>query len=76
MISGFPHTSFRLSLGHGAKVCVSSPQYKPWSFTASDQLYGFATEDGSNRYDGYNFRVYKHDPFDFASLSHSWVRTS
>jgi ligand-binding sensor domain-containing protein/signal transduction histidine kinase len=33
----------------------------------------FGTEDGLNRYDGYNFKVYKHDPDDSYSLSDSWI---
>jgi ligand-binding sensor domain-containing protein/signal transduction histidine kinase len=33
----------------------------------------FGTEDGLNRYDGYNFTVYKHDPEDPNSLSNSWI---
>ena len=33
----------------------------------------FGTEDGLNRYDGYNFKVYKHDPADPNSLSNSWI---
>ena len=32
-----------------------------------------ATEDGLNRYDGYSFRVYRHDPTDAASLPSSFV---
>ncbi len=38
--------------------------------------YGFiwiGTEDGLNRYDGYNFKVFIHNPADSASLSHSWI---
>lgn len=31
------------------------------------------TEDGLNRYDGYQFKVYKHNPLDSTSLSHSWI---
>jgi signal transduction histidine kinase/ligand-binding sensor domain-containing protein len=33
----------------------------------------FGTEDGLNRYDGYSFKVYKHDPEDPNSLSNSWI---
>ena len=33
----------------------------------------FGTEDGLNKYDGYNFTVYKHDPDDSLTLSDSFV---
>jgi len=31
------------------------------------------TQDGLNRYDGYNFKVYKHDPGDAGSISHNSI---
>ena len=34
----------------------------------------FATRDGLNRYDGYTFVVYKHDPNDPGSLSSSFIQ--
>ncbi|MFN8401951.1 MAG: two-component regulator propeller domain-containing protein [Anaerolineales bacterium] len=33
----------------------------------------FGTEDGLNRYDGYTFKVYKHDPYNEASISDGWI---
>lgn len=33
----------------------------------------FGTEDGLNKYDGYTFTVYKHDPEDPNSLSDYWI---
>ena len=33
----------------------------------------FATEDGLNRYDGYEFKVFRHDPVDQNSLSYSYL---
>ncbi|MFH1845833.1 MAG: two-component regulator propeller domain-containing protein [bacterium] len=33
----------------------------------------FSTEDGLNRYDGYEFRVYRNDPTDPNSLSYSFI---
>ncbi|MCL4707483.1 hypothetical protein KJ068_20190 [bacterium] len=33
----------------------------------------FATEDGLNKYDGYDFKIYKADPDDGAALPHSYV---
>lgn len=35
----------------------------------------FATLDGLNRYDGYQFVVYRHDPKDKTSITHSYVQT-
>lgn len=34
----------------------------------------FATEDGLNRYDGYSFKVFRHDPQDPGSLSNNWIQ--
>jgi len=34
----------------------------------------FGTQDGLNRFDGYGFRVYKHDAGDPVSLPQDWVR--
>jgi len=33
----------------------------------------FGTEDGLNKYDGYNFTVYKNDPEDPSSLGKNWI---
>ena len=33
------------------------------------------TQDGLNKYDGYGFEVYRHDPLDEGSLSTSFVQT-
>ncbi len=34
----------------------------------------FGTEDGVNKYDGYSFTVYKHNPEDPNSLSSNWIQ--
>ncbi|MCP4600084.1 MAG: response regulator [Proteobacteria bacterium] len=36
----------------------------------------FATQGGLNKYDGYEFTVYRHDPDDSTSLSNNLIRTS
>jgi two-component system sensor histidine kinase ChiS len=35
----------------------------------------FGTVDGLNKYNGYNFIHYKHDPFDTTTLSHNHINT-
>ena len=35
----------------------------------------FGTEDGLNRYDGYQFRIYKNDPDDSTSISNNNIFT-
>ncbi|CAG5068625.1 Sensor histidine kinase RcsC [Dyadobacter sp. CECT 9623] len=35
----------------------------------------FSTQDGLNRYDGYKFTVYRHDPEDAGSIAQSYVTT-
>jgi ligand-binding sensor domain-containing protein/serine phosphatase RsbU (regulator of sigma subunit) len=35
----------------------------------------FGTQDGLNKYDGYSFTIYKHDPLDPSSLSDNYVRS-
>ncbi len=39
----------------------------------SDGYMWFGTEDGLNRYDGYDFKVFKHNPDDENSLSHNHI---
>lgn len=34
----------------------------------------FGTEDGLNKYDGYTFTIYKHDPENVNSLSDNWIQ--
>ena len=33
----------------------------------------FGTEDGLNRYDGYSFRIFRHEPDNPDSLSDNWI---
>jgi ligand-binding sensor domain-containing protein/signal transduction histidine kinase len=34
----------------------------------------FGTRNGLNRYDGYSFKVYNHEPFDSTTISHNLIR--
>lgn len=38
-----------------------------------DGFMWFGTQDGLNCYDGFEFRIYRSDPEDSASLSHNWI---
>ena len=35
----------------------------------------FGTKDGLNKYDGYNFTIYQHNPFDTTTLSANYITT-
>ena len=62
-----PITSFdRLSLKHGLS------QASVYSIVQDNQGFlWFATVDGLNRYDGYQFKVFRHNPDDPHSISHN-----
>jgi len=42
-------------------------------FQSSDGFLWFATQEGLNRFDGYSFKYYNHDPIDKNSLTSNWV---
>jgi len=42
-------------------------------FQDSHGFMWFGTEDGLNRYDGYNFEIFKKNPLDTNSISHNWI---
>ncbi|MFT4924653.1 MAG: signal transduction histidine kinase/ligand-binding sensor domain-containing protein [Phenylobacterium sp.] len=44
-------------------------------FQDRDGFLWFATQDGLNRYDGYTFKVFRHDPQDQYSISNNTIRT-
>jgi ligand-binding sensor domain-containing protein len=44
-------------------------------FQDSQGFIWFGTQDGLNRYDGKNFKIYKYDPTDSASISDNFIRT-
>src|SRR5882757_3625480 len=35
----------------------------------------FGTQDGLNRYDGYQFKIYKNDPSNTASISNNFIKS-
>jgi ligand-binding sensor domain-containing protein len=58
----------RLSTPHGlSQVSVHSIVQDGQGFL------WFGTEDGLNRFDGYSFRVYRHNLLDSTSLSNNWI---
>ena len=44
-------------------------------FQTKNGFMWFGTKDGLNRYDGYEFKVYRHDPLDSASLSGNFIES-
>lgn len=50
-----------------------SQNYVVCAFQDSRGFMWFGTQDGLNRFDGYNFKVFKHIPGDAASLSENWI---
>jgi ligand-binding sensor domain-containing protein len=42
-------------------------------FQDSKDFMWFGTEDGLNKFDGYNFKIYRYDPDDSASISDNWI---
>lgn len=60
----FDHLSQEQGLSQNAVLCI---------FQDSRGFMWFGTEDGLNRYDGYTFTVYRHDPSDPHSLPSDYV---
>jgi len=61
----FRHWTTNEGLSQSNVTCILQDR---WGFL------WFGTQDGLNRFDGYTFTVYRHDPKNPASLSHNYVR--
>lgn len=60
----FDHLSVKQGLSQSAVMCI---------FQDSQGFMWFGTQDGLNRYDGYKFTVFKHDPTNPRSLSYNLI---
>ncbi len=61
----FDHLTIRNGLSDGRVDCILQDSYG---------FLWFGTQDGLNRYDGYNCTVYDHDIYDSTSISSNWIR--
>ena len=62
----FEHISVRDGLSQGSVVCIAQDK---------KGFMWFGTYDGFNRYDGYNFKIFRSEPNNLSSLSDNFVRT-
>jgi len=60
----FSQLSIEQGLSQASVNCILQDR---WGFM------WFGTQDGLNRYDGYNFTVFRHEPLDSSSLAQNWV---
>ena len=60
----FKHLTIQDGLSQSTINCI---------FQDSKGYMWFGTQDGLNKYDGYNFTVYKQNPLDTNSISHNWI---
>ncbi len=62
----FKHVSLEDGLSQSSVFCIIQDQ---------KGFLWIGTEDGLNKYDGYNFTVFKPDPDNLNSLSYNWINT-
>lgn len=60
----FKHITIKEGLSQGAIICILQDR---------KGFMWFGTQDGLNRYDGYEFKIYKHDPQDPTTISDKWI---
>jgi len=60
----FKHITIQDGLSQSTVNCI---------FQDSKGYMWIGTQDGLNKYDGYNFTVYKQNPLDTNSISHNWI---
>lgn len=62
----FDHITIKDGLSQSQAYCIFQDSYN---------YLWIGTQDGLNRYDGSEFKVFKNDPFDSTTLTHNWVWT-
>jgi two-component system sensor histidine kinase ChiS len=62
----FSRISIEQGLSQSVVICILQD---------SQGFLWFGTQDGLNRYDGYDFKIYKNDPENVQTLSNDWVTT-
>lgn len=62
----FRHYHVENGLSHNTVMCSLQDQYG---------FMWFGTKNGLNRFDGYHFRVYRHDPKQAGSLGHNFIHS-
>lgn len=62
----FRHYQVESGLSYNSVIC---------SLQDSDGFMWFGTKNGLNRFDGYRYRIYRHDPLEAKSLGHNFIHS-